>query len=340
MKNFKVIAFASVMLALTGCFAEDYTYCPPEDFDNVTLSFRLPEETRADSFYDRITSSVVTVIYNEEGQLVQQHTTTNDHHRDFQGIKTKLPVGTYRVVSWGNVGENPTYSNLDRHYFDDGLFAQFTYSHIDDGRVSHGDELFYAPNTVVNGTRMGAGEGNADGEYIMTVSEKGHEGTLDFCHAHRHVEIYVKNYNDGEGGSTPIVRLNGLPHGLSAVGMKHIPESEGGQAGSAELPCEMVEIGKDGEEGWFALAAFNTFHFRMNCDNGDDEYYEYGNITVDIINPLTGEMSCDTVNMNEHIEEDNDVSKPLRLLVEFLGDLGIQVTIPNWKLEGVGYETR
>lgn len=339
MKNLRTIAFISVMLVLTGCFAEDYTYCPPEVGNNVTLNFSLTDQgTRADVFLDNV-SSVVTAVYNEEGDLVQQITTTTSHHRDFQGVKMNLPVGTYRVVGWGNSGVNTEHINLDRHYFDDGAYAHISYSGMGSGgTVSHGDDLYYAPNTVNNGaTRMGTGEGNEEGEYIMTVSEKGHEGTLDFRHAHRHVEVYVRNFNDGEGGYTPIVRLSGLPHGLTAVGMKHIPAEEGGEPVVAELPTEMVSIENGGEERWFALATFCTFFFQVDGDNGEDEDYEYDDITVDIINPLTGEPVCTSIEMNDHITDDSDTTQPLKLLVEFLGDLGVDVTVPNWKFEDVGY---
>ncbi len=184
------------MLAMTGCFAEDYSYCPPET--NVILHFRLPDEagTKECTFLDNIFTAH-TAIYAADGTLVQTHSTDDGHHHDFKGLRLSLSPGTYRVVSWGNHGTNTNMYGHENAYTAD-IPSRVTYGTINTvGGVrmtGNGDELYYAPRTVGT-TRANAPTGEAE-HYVMVVDPvTGHEGTLDFGHAHRSIEVFVRGFS-------------------------------------------------------------------------------------------------------------------------------------------------
>jgi hypothetical protein len=327
MKSLKTIALSSVMLALTGCFAEDYSFCPP--VENVTLNYRLPSDGGADAFLENV-HSASTAIYNSEGDLVQLIETYDPQHSEFQGIKTTLEVGEYRVISWGNVGEATAHNDADYNYSAERN-AHVSYRAVADGMVGSSDALYYAPNTVDHrhGSRaveLGSGQGNEAGEYILNVTRMGHEGNLDFRHAHRTVNVYVRNFSDGQGGTTPTIQLTDLPSGLNFNGMSLI---DGGERVNAELPTRMVAV--DGKS--YALASFNTFLFHLNDVESN----------VHVVNPLTEEVvRYGTVHLHDvydPAEDDPDSTDPIEVVIEFLGDTEVRVTIPNWNTSEVEYTT-
>ena len=327
MKSLKTIAFAAVTLALTGCFAEDYSFCPPEvPVENVTLNFRLPTGPgEACTFLDNV-QSASTAIYNQNGDLIQLIETTDAHHREFQGIKTTLEPGEYRVISWGNAGGYTDHNNTDYHYRP-GTNANVSYKTVTDGCVGNCDALYYAPNTVDHhhgNTRVGTGHGNEAGEYEMTVSQLGHVGTLDFRHAHRVVNVYVRNFNDGQGNTTPTVRLTDIPDGLNFGGMSLI---QGGQKVNAELSSEMVTV--DGKQ--YAMASFNTFLFHLMDTESD----------VELLHPSTGEVvyTAHIHDVHDPAADDPDSTDPVEIVIEFFGDTAVEVTIPDWDPEEVDYGT-
>jgi hypothetical protein len=327
MKSVKTIMAGCVMMfALTGCFKEDTSVCPPEN--NVTINYVLPTVNGYDSFLDEVIAAT-TAIYDEEGELVAIHETNNDHHLSHKGLRLNLEPGVYRVISWGNTDSTDktgaVHRNLEYHYKPDAD-AVVTYSEIIDGKVGHmADELYYGPNTV-DMTRMGTGEGNESGEYILTVTEKGHYGTINFRHAYRRVEVYVKNFDDGNGGTTPDIQLTDLPAGLMFGGMKPI---DGGERVYAEVSTEMVTVTEDGEENRYAQAELSSFYFHLN----DHE------IDVNVINPATG-STVFTTHLHDNIAPETDDPEGemvLRILIEFLGDTEVTVTVPDWSAEDVDH---
>lgn len=321
MKSIKTILAVFAMLALTGCFSDDNSVCPPDS--NVTLHFRMPDDDVERSFLGNGLTAI-TAIYDESGELVEEVITIDQHYQVFKGITLSLDPGTYRVVSWGNTGVNTVHNDIDYNY-KDGADAVVTYKDIVDGKIQHGgDALYYAPNSV-SPTRVGTGEGNEAGEYIMTVTDKGHEGTLYFRHAHRRLDVFVKNFNDGTGSTTPIVQVANIPQGLTFTGMKPIDKD----LITAEVQTETVTVERDGKEVDYALAPIHGFYHKV----GDHD------TEIHIINPLTGEVVY-TTKLHEHIDPDTDDPEKdvvIQLLIEFLGDTEVDVTIPDWNIDDVDY---
>lgn len=324
MEKMKVITLGCVMLVAAGCFAEDYSFCIREELpNNVTLGFELPRDG-VDIFMDNVFTTH-TVFYDDAtGEFVKEISTTlDDHLLTFPGIQTRLEPGVYRVLSWGNYGQNTSVEgDYGRLYFNDN--TNVTYGRFGDDRtVGNGDKLYYAPNTVSIGT---TGQGNTAGEYIMTVDEVyGHDGTLRFRHAHRTIEVYVKGFQSGDVRN-PVVRISGLPGGLSFLGMGRLPEEPGV---TASIRSEMVTVEVDGDTEYYALAAFDVFY--MNLKDHD--------IVIEVADPATGfvSFSAPIGDYIDPIADDPEEDIVIRLAIEFIGVGQVTVTIPSWKPGDVGY---
>lgn len=320
MKIFRISTVVFAMLAMTGCFGEDYSFCPPKN--NVTLHFHLPDEAGVQecTFLDNVFTAH-TAIYAADGTLVQAHATTDDQHRDFKGLRLSLEPGTYHVVSWGNQGTN-THMYRPEDAYNTQVLSVISYGLINmigqQRMTGNGDELYYAPRTV-GATRANAPTGDAE-HYIMEVDPvTGHEGTLDFGHAHRSVEVFVKGFSSN--GTAPIIQLEGLPDGLNYLGMRGL---ETGGLVTSEVPSEVVNISAGPLSGKYALSDFNTFYMWT----GDHD------IMVRLLDPVTREVVYETP-LNDHIDPDTDdpeAKKTIQILIEFI-DAQIKVSIPSWKQE-------
>jgi hypothetical protein len=306
--------------------------------NNVVINYVLPHQTLGDVFLDNVLTTN-TAIFDEEGTLVMDTITSSAHHLSFKGIRIYLEPGNYRLVSWGNTGTNTTLRDVETHYIADQPNGYVTYDAIIDGMVDDSDLLFYAPNTVDTRADAGTGEGNSTGEFLLTVTEEGHNSTLNFRHAHRRVEIYVKNFDDGTGSITPDIRLTGLPRGLTFIGMKDIDLDDkitDDAHVSTVMPTESVRGTIGGQEGNYAFAPFHSFFFNV------DEQFEMEEeeiIYVNVVNPRTG-ATVYTTPLRDHIpygQDNPDSNQPIMLLVEFLGNTEVSVTIPDWDEIDVGH---
>jgi hypothetical protein len=318
MKDLKILMAAIPLLLLTGCFAEDYDNCPM----NVVLHYRLPDAEAASgcAFLDNI-STATTSIYAEDGTLVRNITTTDTEHRQFRGVKLTLMPGTYHVISWGNAGRHtvlPKHKREQEHGY-------VTYSSIDNGVTGNGDALYYAPGHF-SATHDDSCEANRSEEYVMVVDPvTGHEGTLDFHHAHRRIEVFVKGFYAG-GSRTPGIRLTGLPTGLTYKGMNIF---DNGGLVSAEINSTIVSVTRPGLAGDYALSAFNVFYLKT----GDFD------IGVQLLDPITRTVEYST-RLNEHIDpagDDPEKDISIRILIEFM-TTGVQVSVPGWSSEDVNYD--
>lgn len=291
----------TLSLTLTGCFGEDYSFCPP-DQRVVTLHFRLPNpiDNSGDTFKQYI-NGATTAIYDAEGNLVQVVESDETTLEAFQGLRLNLAPGTYKVVSWGNSGGlthiNALNTPLDVHTYLD-------YRTLKDGRIAGtGDPLYYGPNST-------------DGIFEFTVDpEKGYTGTVDFRHAHRNVEVYVEGFKGSDNSTTPTVRLTGLPAGLDFVGMGRIDQPDvDAQAGSRMGTYQST---------LYALSDLTTFYFGLK---------DY-TIGVELLDPATGAVVY-TTTLNKHINPDTDdpkLQRTLQLFIDLSGiDVAVSVKVPAW----------
>ncbi|MCC8061620.1 MAG: FimB/Mfa2 family fimbrial subunit [Rikenellaceae bacterium] len=317
MRRFKLWILPAVLFALTGCFKEDYSFCPPEEKPyNVSIAYSLPDGNGGCTFLRDI-STVTTAVYDASGALVQTLVTTEADHALFKGVRTTLAPGTYRIISWGNSGTNTQLSNIDACYTDGNSYV--SYRTVNAGRVGNGDALYYGPNTVR--TRAG----NEDGEFVITVGDNGYEGTINFRPAHRVIEVYVKGY-DENGSATPGIELTGLPQGLTFKGMGRL---QGSDLVTAQLPSQMVTVNEGGISGQYALARFHVFYLRA----GD---YDIG---VHVLDPVSG-AEVFAAKLNEYIDaasDDPDSAVTIRLVIEF-GSGTVEVSVPDWNSDDVKWD--
>lgn len=297
-------------MALTGCFGEDYSFCPDEN--NVSIAYRLPDKNGVCTFMQDV-ATVTTAVYDELGALVATAVTTDADHALFQGVKMKLDEGTYRLISWANSGSNTLLNNVEECYANPAQ-AHISYRSINAGRTGNGDPVYYGPNTVQTRT------GNAQGEFVITIGSDGYEGTIDFRHAHRVIEIYVKGF-DENGSTTPDVELTGLPDGLTFLGMG---ELTAGSPVASEIPSEPVTV----EGAGYALARFKVFYFKASD-------YDIG---IGVLNPVTGTSVYGT-RLNDHIDAEDDnpsIEMTIRIVIEFKNG-EITVSVPGWDSNDVDW---
>ena len=303
-----------VLLTLSGCFKEDFSFCPLDV--NVNIRYALPDGNGGYTFMQDITT-VTTAVFDDEGALVQTITTNTPDHRIFQGIRIKLAPGNYRLISWGNSDENTVLNNIPNCYTTANSII--SYNNIVNGHVGNCDPVYYAPNTVRT-----ARAGNLDGEFVFTVKQnESYDGLLNFRNAHRRVEVFVKGY-DVDGVTTPNIELTGLPASLTFLGMNSIV---GGNLVSAELQSYLTFVNENGKSTPYAMAPFTVFYFLAR-------YYDIG---INIINPKTGEIIYST-KLNDHINPyvDNPDKIVLQLVLEFKNGT-VEITIPSWGADDVDY---
>uniref|UniRef100_S0DGJ5 Uncharacterized protein n=1 Tax=termite gut metagenome TaxID=433724 RepID=S0DGJ5_9ZZZZ len=110
MKNLRILTIASVMFALVGCFAEDYSFCPPVDPTNVrlvvTTDYEKETATRGAAeigwYRDQI-DAVTVFVFDGAGKYVTSweggaYTLGVDYE-----VPLTLPEGeTYHLVAWTN----------------------------------------------------------------------------------------------------------------------------------------------------------------------------------------------------------------------------------------------
>ncbi len=300
------------LVALSGCFKEEYGFCP--DPYNVILHYRLPDGNGGCTFLSDI-STVTTAVYDASGALVETVVTGAEDHDGFKGISLKLDPGTYRLAAWGNVDANTVFGDLTSCYT--GGNPTVMYNSIVGGRVGDGDPVYYGPNTVR------ARSGNDAGEFVITVADDPYEGTLDFRHAHRRIEVFVKGFS-AHGSTTPLLRLTGLPAGLTFLGMGQLA---GEGLVNSEVQSQTVTVSEGGTNVAYALSPFHVFY--LNTADYD--------IGIEVIDPSNGEVVY-TTRLEDHIDTSSDDPDKiiLRLVLEFKGTT-VTVTVPGWNSDDVDY---
>ncbi len=294
------------LLSLTGCFKEDYEFCPEVVVDNnVRFDFGMADKTI--DFEDHI-SSVDVGIFDGAGNHLRTERLESSDIAAHQGAVFTLPSGSYRFVFWANVGENTQIDGLD------GALPRVVYSDVrgsDILMVGDGDKLFYAPSSAL--TR---GHRAPTMDFYSLVLPVGgtHKDVIYFTHAHRSLEIFVKGLSD----SQPFFEIEGLPIGSQHFGMQALPNTKV-VASQAAVPVE-----KDGEH--YLAANFDTFYF----DDMDG-------IEIVIRNGEGRELyrtSLADAVAESHSDPDEIV---IELVLGFI-DGSVEITIPDWSSGDTGID--
>lgn len=310
MELLRNITLFVLVLSLTGCFSEDYSICPPDEYANVTLHFSLKNREGIESFADNI-STVDVLIYNGEGTFQDSVHVTLEELQKFQGTHLTLPAGEYRLVCWGNSGDEVEMKGVRRE-----PTPTITYAKIEDNRVGNTDRVYYAGN--INETPTKAID---IPERLKLVVPK--EGEVDaealFRPAHRILTVCVQGYTEDYRPANPAVELKGLPWGLNLLSMDRLTDEPA--VDSYQMTTER-EI--DGER--YSCSSFKVFWFEI--DNS---------IEIEICNPATEEVVY-TISLNDAVEGsiDNEVIE-INIVFRFING-EVEIEIPNWGSNDVGWE--
>jgi hypothetical protein len=169
-----------------------------------------------------------------------------------------------------------------------------------------------AGNTVDNSDPL-----YSAGTAAVIPENKNWQDTAIFTTAHRQIEIYVKGYNEN-GNTLPNVELTNLPAGLCLSDMTRLPDRS---VVDSRKATQSVTV----QGQYYAAAHFRTFLFEAN-----------NSITINIISPITNKPVFD-ISLNEAMAQGvNTDPIVIRIVIEFKST-GVTVTLPNWKLEDVGF---
>ena len=322
MKIGKLLSVILLLFAVSGCTKEDRSDCILED--NATFMFVLKDQDGIDRFAQNI-KMVDFVLFGEDGIMYSYNRLNESALSRFPGIKKTLPVGRYYAVCWGNVADNSHFTGLNTGITNwNDCFIE-----IPSTATRTGDPIYYAPykrNPYSRSADMP--EERYTGDYTLweiiiphgsnTVKE------MNFIRAHRTVNVYIKGLTDILGNveylptieaqnvwgkynffyETQDYRVNFIQQTI----LKNIGNGTGLQEG--EVQENEVPI------------ASATFH------GGFGEIFSDINL---IVRKGSDGSIVHTVNLRQFLlnnpeEDKNDVN----ILISFLDDFGVTVTVPDW----------
>lgn len=293
---------------VTGCIKDDLSGCEPDN--NVTLMFRYPDKAGIDCFQDRH-ENVVIALFDETSNCTHIRQLDKASLLAFQGAQFSLPAGTYQVVCWGNVS---TRSLLNLSNGNSLAGSSLCLDNLTPKQSS--DPIMYAPRPASKTKGMEAGD-----VFRITVPVKGEvEETIDFVSAHTRFNVIVRGLADkGEGiNSPPDIEISELPADYNFE-MK----VQGGTV--AYRKTSEYSTSSQGPE---ATASFYTGNFT-----------EQDPVTIDIYSTVDGRL-LETVYLPPYLAEKNiDFStmleRSITVLIEFLDQVRVTVSISSWTDQGV-----
>lgn len=310
----RAAALSLALFSMTGCFKEDYSFCPPEEIENnVTLEFRLEDGS---VFKDKV-SSVTVGIFDGNGSYLKTERIEQAAINEYAGMTVTLQPGDYRMVFWANINGNTKVEGLSTS--ESRSAPRITYSHIDDASkgnptTGNGDRVYYAP--------YGASRADAAPQeyYALTVPESDdYSDVIYFTHAHRSLEIYIKGLSQNPA-TLPKIEISGLPAGLKYFGMSSLISDPTKVIASQGTSL----VTQDGTV--YSAAAFDTFLFN-----------DMEGINI-IIRDIDGNELY-SIPLVDAIEQSNaDPTKIIIKLVFTFINGAVEVTIPGWKSGETGIE--
>ena len=193
----RYILFTFMLIILYGCEAikDDLSGCGTDN--NCVIMFRLEDKDGRDILIQKI-MTVDALLYDAEYRLVDRKKVTREELLIFQGVRFTVEPGTYYVVCWGNVTEHSMLSTGNLYFRDGSVQAM-----ADDT----GSPLYFAPLRLPGEIYPGASEGDYSIHRLDVSAQRVTEETIDFCRAHRTINIYLKGFTEI---SDPVVYIDGF----------------------------------------------------------------------------------------------------------------------------------
>lgn len=295
-----IIPFLAALF--TGCIKEDLSDCPPE----YNLEFLFEYTTEPNSTFTDLIKSVDLLLFDADSYFLQHRRSAEADLAAFQGMRFYLPPGTYYAVAWGNVGNRSSFSSLTATTT---LFSQ-CYLQIAEQANDGGDPIFYAPQKEVSASAALA-------LYEVNVwADRSTVKRLDFTKAYRTTNVWIYGYE---------------------------------QSGLGESIQPTVNAGKLWSMYDFYLATLNSrrdFSLQTHNEERSGEHYSLSTF-YSALGEINGETDIDvirtsdnrlvhTLNLRQFVA-DNNITNTNRIdiLITFLNDLDISVTVPQWAAKPV-----
>lgn len=307
MKIIRLLILTSLALLLSGCMKEDMSECILEG--DLTLTFTLPDKNGKDRFSAHI-DAVEVLIFNNEGRFLMHKTVSKKMLGEFQGLKMTLPAGTYNLMCWGNVLDNSRFSQFVP---DVTLFEECSLE-IPHTSTQTGDQVYYAPHKekpsafLLNGDIPELVTKDIGKEYeIYKINIPAGENVtknLPFIRAHRTVHVYTQN-------------LNNAPR----VSIKNLWSKYNFFFETQDL-CYDFTRSASVEQISGVDYHIARFHSALGLITAD--------VDIDILSSVDDRV-LHRVNMLQFVKENPPAdTDDIHILVTFLDNLGITVTIPSW----------
>lgn len=300
-------ALIAVALLLPGCFKQDYSDCV--DPDNFILMFDLRDAEGNSRFAENI-HSIFAVVYDAGNDYVAHAKVTKNELNEFPGVGFVVEPGEYRVVCWGNVGEN---SRIN------GIKTALPLDECSLSTVSgaSGCPLYYAPGKP-HSDRSEPIVTRADGEdvdysaYAVTVPPKQiTTKEINFCRAHRRVDVYVKGYEFIYGEATPMIRMCNQPISYDFL-LRTCPTRR-----SYETTCS----GTTRTDENMLLASFNTPITGLT-----------DNMTVEVVRRSDSEVLT-VVDLKQYVEQNASTitdTNEIAIQIRYTESGHVEITAPDW----------
>jgi hypothetical protein len=304
MRMTKLLTTFLLALALSGCLDD-------QNRDECSGDVKLLVRCTINGV-ERINdiSTVGLFVFDEDNMPFSDHYLTP---ADFagEGYRLTLPPGKYRLVSWANATDRSRFSPLIR-----GV-STLDRSYIEATSTRTGDALYYAPdqpNPYIPATRGGEAPQpitRADySAYLLEVlPNQSVTKELDFVRAHRTINVYVKGIETLQTGTTSTVEAAGLWNKYN-----FLFETQDSRMDFAQPTVPVTTL-----DGPMQLA---TFHFA------------YGEIRNDITVTLkgaAGTILTPAINLHQYLLDYPAADRDdINILITFLSDLGMTITLPSW----------
>lgn len=290
-------------LALSGCMEEDFSECLVDN--NLTLTFSLTGTNGQDQFDTHI-DMVDVVIFDAQGRYLMHHPVSKRMLGEFKGVTMTITPGTYYVVCWANVLDN---SRLCR--FVPGITSLEECSIEIVPSSTTGDQVYYAPYKDKPAAYLSISDPlsrslGTEYELYKIDVPVGSKVTKDmaFVRAHRTIHVYTKN-------------LTIAPQ----VSVKQLWSKYNFFFETQSLCYDFARIATSEQ-----ISGTEYHVTRFHSALGEIT----SNVNVDILSSI-GNKLLYRVNMLQFVTENPPAdTDEIHILVEFLEDLGVNISVPEW----------
>lgn len=303
MKRYYAALLLLILPLFSACLEQNMSLCGLDG--NCILQFRM--DNGSGNVFDTRISSVDVLLFDAADNLIMQRRLNQAELNASDNTATfTVDPGEYRVVCWGNVTTNSQLTPA----------ATMPGCKIETTSTASGCPLYYAPNTVPVVTR-GYTRAYPDDHKIIVPAQQRVTKDLNFCRAHRSVNVYVKGFEDLVGGVNiqPTVEIVNLPRQYD---FKLTVDPSRTNFTQQVIPVTTPS-------GNMTMAAFHSPYY--NIDNSVDiNIYKTSTTalehTVNLLNYVTTNALTDLDEIN--------------ILLEFNGgNVDVTIVMPNWNSSNV-----